>query len=102
MTLQLHTQGGNDTIVSPAPLAVGRWIHIAGVYTGDSSKLFIDGVHSYSHASTGQPLKLTPLGEGINIGTPPWVGRLDELRIYSGALTDAQILQRYLDTKPPD
>jgi hypothetical protein len=31
-----------------------------------------------------------------------WEGLPDEFRIYSGALTDARILQRYLDAKPPD
>lgn len=80
-------------------MKAGQWVHIAGVYTGDRIELYIDGELVISEASSGNIVQ--PNQNRIFIGTKSpqapagdtWNGRLDEIAIFSKALSADEIKQ---------
>ena len=73
----------------------GRWYHLAGVYDGRRMALYVDGEQvAAADAPAGiVPLEVSPtaclLGGGP--GRYPLTGTLDEVRIYSRALSAAEL-----------
>jgi hypothetical protein len=78
--------------------AVGtnEWHHVCGTYNGSSIDLYLDGALDASLPNT-----MTPIGTSTTnlfIGENPeatgryWDGLIDEVRIYSRALSRAEIL----------
>ena len=76
-----------------AALAVNVWTHVAGTYDGTTVRLFINGVQTASVAVSGPIATSTgPLRIGGNsIWGEFFQGRLDEIRIYNRALSQAEI-----------
>jgi hypothetical protein len=82
----------------------GHWHHVAATYDGTSLKLYVDGVLDISNT----PAAFNTTGFDWNIGKriPPLTlneqfnGRLDEVRIYSTALTPAQVQADMTSTSP--
>ncbi|TSC78195.1 MAG: hypothetical protein G01um101429_883 [Parcubacteria group bacterium Gr01-1014_29] len=75
----------------------GRWYHVAQTYDGSTIKLYVDGALSASYAYSGVPAQSTypaVIGRYYSGG---WFfnGMIDEVRIYSEALTAYQIQQMY-------
>jgi len=70
------------------------WHHVATTFDGTNYKLFLDGVEiDNSTAFKG----LTPPEIPVRIiGKKPWVGKIDEVRMWSVARTQAQI-QAYMN-----
>jgi hypothetical protein len=91
------TYFGEQSIVAADALPTGRWVHVAVKLTGDVGKLFVDGVQ----AGEGAGIVVTPyqLGATVNAwlgrsqygADPSFNGLLQDLRVYSGALSDAEI-----------
>jgi hypothetical protein len=84
---------------SPAPVVAGQWTHLAAVY--DESvpelRLYVNGVQSGPSAPI-EPLNwnatgATQVGRSMFLGklTDPWLGAIDEVRIYSGVRSAADI-----------
>lgn len=79
-------------------LAAERWIHVAGVYTGEAIKLYIDGKLVTAAPAGGDPL-VHPESYRLFIGAKSpqapagdgWNGALDEVAIFKRALTQAEI-----------
>ncbi|GAB3574893.1 hypothetical protein GCM10027345_09440 [Hymenobacter daeguensis] len=83
----------------------GKWHHVAATYNGSLLSLFVDGVLDVSStrsafSTTGTTWRLgsriltgTALGEQFN-------GRIDEMRVYSAALTAAQVQADMRSTSP--
>lgn len=97
-TVQVASNG--NTVVSLSdndPLPMDQWVHYAGVYTpGVSLAVFLNGqpaairtddIPSSQHANDQPAL----IGHRPGCGNCGWYGALDEVRIYSEALTQAQI-----------
>jgi hypothetical protein len=116
--LELIIRGDNraqgdffGTAVSAATIpltnATGNWIHLAGGYdalTGQL-RLFVDGVASVSgnnsagaHNSGGYPLSIGTGKNGTNLQFFAASGYLDEVQLYSGPLTPAEV--DYLRANP--
>ncbi len=75
-----------------AALRVDTWTHVACVFDGDSSKAYVDGVL----AATGSSSPGTPGPGDIRIGANSpdgdyFEGLIDEMRIFRGVRTDAEI-----------
>ena len=76
-------------------MGTNAWYHIAGVYDGLQMKMYINGELQSTEDVEGD----VTLGTGvvINIGDNPtwpgrfWNGKLDEIRIWSTARTEAEI-----------
>jgi CubicO group peptidase (beta-lactamase class C family) len=87
------TIGGVDARICGGELSPGEWRHLAGTYDGAQFTLYLDGVRIASAARTG----------AIAVNTAPLVlgnrpaldrafdGALDEVRIWSRALTAAEV-----------
>ncbi|MDB5267267.1 MAG: C-terminal target protein [Hymenobacter sp.] len=73
----------------------GHWHHVAATYDGTTLKLYVDGVLDIS--STPSAFNTTGLNWSIGKRIPPLTsteqfnGRIDEARVYSTALTQAQV-----------
>ncbi len=96
--------GGGEQQLNTATPAVGAWVHVAVTIAGDTGKLFVNGaVVDTNTAMTINPVdvdtKYNFLGKS-QFADPLFNGRLDDVRIVSSALTDAQILAIY-QTGPP-
>ena len=81
------------TIFSPSALPVGVWSHLAMTYDGSDLRLYVNGVQVSTSPRTGpigtsaSPLWIggnSPYGEYFN-------GRIDEVRVYRAALSQAEI-----------
>jgi|GEM_PF-5603526 len=71
----------------------GQWYHLAAVYDGSELKLYSDGGLKRSCSANGTLVSETQLliGSKTGLGKQNWQGALDEVRIYSRALTDTEI-----------
>ena len=83
-----------------------NWHHIVSTVDASGSKIYIDGVLSNSNATTTLPNNDT--NSKVIIGTwyrstlagDDWDGKVDDVRIYSYALTQAQVAWLYNKGKP--
>jgi hypothetical protein len=88
-------------------LDVGKWYHVVCTYkSGAGLTIYINGTQKANLPFTGsivrQSAGLEPLFLGFDGGTNVsryMIGTLDEVKIYSRALTSAQVFQDYLDVK---
>ena len=85
--------GSVPNAFGPSALPVGAWSHLAMTYDGAPVRLFVNGVQvaslplTGSIAPSGSPLWIggnSPYGEYFN-------GRIDEVRVYRAALSQAEI-----------
>jgi hypothetical protein len=90
-----------------AQLALNAWSHLAATYDGTTLRLFVNGAQVGSRALTGA--LLTSTGALRIGGNSLWgeffQGRIDEIRIYSRALTGAEIqadMANPVSGAPPD
>lgn len=95
LRFRLKTNGTTKTLIaSSGDLPVGQWVHAAATYDGSMMRLYKDGVEVGSVAMSGSisssgtvPVWVGRNPDGINA----FHGAIDELRIYSKALTPTEI-----------
>ena len=86
---------GWKSVATPALLGTNAWYHVAGVYTGTQVMLYINGQLIGTEDAIGELTNGT--GVVMNLGDNPtwpgrfWNGRLDEIRIWEVARTEAEI-----------
>ena len=86
----LGEQNAAGTAVVPA----NAWTHLATTYDGATLRLFVNGTQVASKAQTGNiPASTGALRMGANsvFAGENYAGRIDEVRIYSRALTAGEI-----------
>lgn len=101
--------GGGKQVKGTINVPIGQWAHIAMTFDGSISRLYVNGVADGSiaagttYTSYGTPtFKNSPeLSDtfGGNCGgatTVPFNGAIDEQRLYSRALSAAEVKQLYL------
>lgn len=74
----------------------GQWQFIAATYDGKAIKLYVDGQKKVEAAATGKingKYDLNISFEGTDPGGGTFVGIMDEVRLYSRALSDNEIIQ---------
>ena len=90
--------GGSATVLRTKPniIRAGRWHHVAAVYDGKTMRIYRDGVEVARRAKTGG----ISLGRGVaaalgnqpkGAGSRPFDGLLDDVRIYTRALSQNEI-----------
>jgi hypothetical protein len=98
--LNFRTRSGSvfASLMSKAPIVSNRWHHVAAVFGGGRKLLYIDGVLDQSANFTG-PLEVEPLQRVVFSGNSDtgsgqvhFHGRMDGIRIWSDARTQAEIL----------
>ena len=85
--------GGYQEIFGTSTLPLNTWSHVAGTYNGATLRVYVNGVQVASKAQSGTLLRTTsPLRIGANTQWGEYFGgRIDEVRIYNRALTQAEI-----------
>jgi glucuronoarabinoxylan endo-1,4-beta-xylanase len=95
-TITTSSSNGEQQINGPSALTVGVWNHVAVTLKGNTGVLYLNGVA----VGTNSAMTLSPLilGSTINnyIGKSQWPdpylnGLMDEFRIYSVALSSAEV-----------
>ena len=97
VAITTNGNGAEQQINAPAALPIGAWHHVAVTLTGGVGILYLDGMG----VGTNSGITLSPSGLGAT--TQNWIGRsqfsadpylngrVDEFRIYSGALTPGEV-----------
>jgi concanavalin A-like lectin/glucanase superfamily protein len=85
--------GSYGEVYGTSNIAANTWTHLATTYDGTTLRLYVNGVQVASTAQTGA---LSTSANPLTIGGDPiygqfFAGRIDEVRVYSSALTAAQI-----------
>jgi hypothetical protein len=81
--------------IPAADLVTGQWLHVAGVYDGTDSFIYLNGEQKDMH--TG-PTGMVNAGQFAGIGRNGadaasfFTGGVDEIAIWNRALTDAEVL----------
>ncbi|MDQ2769052.1 MAG: FG-GAP-like repeat-containing protein [Bacteroidota bacterium] len=98
----LYYVGEGNDLQGNITITDGRWHHVAATYNGTTLSLYVDGVLDVS----SNPSAFGTTGTSWNLGKriPPLTstellnGRLDEVRVYNVALTQAQVQADMLST----
>ena len=97
--LASRNQFWTEQPLSAPVLPTGRWVHVAVTLAGTVGTIYVDGAPAGSHDGIwmapnqfGQTTQ-TWLGRSQYGGDPFFKGRMQDLRIYSGALTPAAIAE---------
>lgn len=87
--------------IPEADLISGQWIHLVGVYDGTAAKIYLNGVLKDSHPITGnvKPGQVLMLGRNALVGPVYYKGNLDNIHVFSKALTAEEITELYQNVK---
>jgi len=77
-----------------ADLTKGEWINIVGVYDGTNAMIYLNGVKKDSHPLTGTVKTGQVATLGLS-GTSYFKGSMDQVEVYSRALSEDEILEKY-------
>jgi hypothetical protein len=85
--------GTPATIYGTSAVPANSWTHLAATYDGAMVRLYVNGVQVSSHAQTGA---ISSSANPVQIGGDTiygqyFQGRIDEVRIYNRALSQAEI-----------
>jgi len=81
--------------------AMYQWYFVVGVYDGNNTKLYVNGSLEASETQTGNILNIPNniyIGNSEGLIRPQYdftAGRIDEVRIYNRALSQAEIVSLY-------
>jgi hypothetical protein len=86
-----------DSVNAPT---LNAWVHLTGVYDPNTGmRLYVNGVRQGTNASMPGWHATGPLRVGRSMfngtATDFWFGDVDEVRIFAGAMTDAQVTELY-------
>ena len=95
-----------DTETEPNAIEFNEWTHIAAVYNGIKTYIYINGQLEKEQTDTGtisfsatKPLYVGSSQYAPSYPDRTWNGFIDEVKIYNRALSAEQIYQNHLDTK---
>jgi hypothetical protein len=89
----INTGSSDLSAVGTAGIALNTWTHLAETYDGTTLRLFVNGTQVGSRAVSGSiRVSTNPLRIGGNtIWGEYFSGRIDEVRVYNRALSQAEI-----------
>ena len=95
-----NSSGTNCNLVGNAAAVRGQWYFVMGVFDdgADLSQIYVNGVKQNEIACA---LTVTTNANPVRIGDDedtvgaPWNGRIDDVRVYSRALTASEVAQLY-------
>ncbi|MBD5781196.1 DUF1349 domain-containing protein [Pelagicoccus sp. NFK12] len=92
--VRFNTSTGVGTLVGESDIPVGEWTHVAATYDGAAIRLYIDGSLDgelpWSGSMTQDPNVLAAIGDQPQ-GGRNFDGLIDDVRIYTRALADAEV-----------
>jgi len=101
VAFSLSLDGTRNDFFSTTTVAQGKWYHIISTYDGSIMKIYIDGQKDTNEliASGNITEYNTPVELGRYLGLHYFNGRLDDVAIYSKALTAQQVKDLYNSQK---
>lgn len=95
---KINGDEATDILTTSADLSTGTWYHVVGTYDGTNLRLYINGVLSDTSPKTGA---VADSSIGVTIGQygdadNKFSGVIDDVRVYSRALTATEVKQLYL------
>ncbi|MEN2412666.1 LamG domain-containing protein [Flavobacterium mesophilum] len=98
--LSLSGWGASNDVIVSVPLVKGAWYQYTITYDGTVSKIYRDGVllksmSGLTRATKGNIFRLGEINTTVGINAD-----IDDLKIYSVAMTDEQVAALYEETKP--
>ncbi len=101
--------GNNTTLCQDVDFHDGTWHHLAKVYAGSSATLYVDGQPVQTwwcgnldvHVGVDYPLYLG-FRNNRDASAVPFGGRMDDMRIYSYALTAAEVAEEFAGVRHLD
>ncbi len=90
----LHNTFGGSVLYTNSTIPLNQWTHIAGVYTGSTARMFINGRLDSSRAASGDVADSTGIfyiGGNPDRGSFAFDGSIDDIKIYNYARTPAQV-----------
>jgi hypothetical protein len=88
-TINAVLRGINDDITYTINNTTGTWRHLVGSYDGTTAKLYIDGI-----LVSSAPKNWNTIDNILRFGGN-YDGRIDDLKIYNRAITDAEVTNLY-------
>lgn len=92
---QVVANGDSTTVNSNITIRDGEWHHLVGTYDGIEQKIYIDGVLRNSSGKTGNIQNINTYAIGGLGETAQFLGSIDEVRIYTRALSAAEVESLY-------
>ncbi len=96
---------GENWVNGGTEIPAGQWHHVCGTYDGSLIRLYVDGVED-PQSPVAYKGGITTNGEPVNIGSNAgkpgreWNGLIDDVRIYSYALSPAEVAAIYAGKGP--
>lgn len=93
---------GGNVLVQATPPAAGAWHHYVYSFDGVNHRLYVDGTEANTSTASPQAAPVTSLVFGRWNGGPAeyFLGGLDDVRIYTRTLFDAEILALFQSARP--
>ncbi len=89
----LNTPAGDTIVDGTTALAVNEWIHIALIYDGAQSRIYVNGLLDAAMDVSGE---ITQSDNELRIGRGEpagyFMGMIDDVRLYNHALTEGALL----------
>jgi hypothetical protein len=92
-TKQLEAVVNGTAVTYATPLNISQWYHVGVIYDGANIKLYLNGALVATQAKTGSisaDATLLTLGRDPGTATKYFKGKIDEVRVFNGSLTDSQ------------
>ena len=85
--------GGELNAWSTSQLPLNTWSHIAGTWDGSTLRMWVNGISAGSRAVTGALANSTGVLRigGNGVWNEWFAGRIDDVRVYNHALTQAEL-----------
>lgn len=92
---RIGSDGNGTEVAVPAKTYRSNWMHVAATFSGSAAKVYINGVLKASQGgiiqTTGDTTTALRLGVPAAGPAETYSGLLDDLQVYSSALTDVQV-----------
>ncbi|KAI0237508.1 hypothetical protein LSAT2_011959, partial [Lamellibrachia satsuma] len=88
---KIRTETGQDSLAVNIPVAVSGWHHVAYVYDGGRLTTYVDSAVGHTTMSGYLVNNDVPMNVGFEDNTYFFEGMMDELRVYTRALTAAEV-----------
>lgn len=103
LTLRAETNAGRRDLRVSLP-TLDAWSHVAGVFTGDSLELYVNGVLAGATSFSATTLRSTtdPLAISKRVGSPRYYfdGFIDEVGVHTTALDGSDVTALMMRTQP--
>ena len=91
--------GGTTSATYSTAITSGTWYHVAGVYTGNQLKLFLNGtqvaVTTYSAMAASTGNLIVGAGKASSARANYFYGQIDDAKVYQGMLSNSAVYALY-------